>query len=383
MAIPYGRQAIDDADVEASCEVLRGDWLTQGPAVAAFEDGVRRARATRLTRWRSHPARRRCTAPRSPPASARATSSSPARSPSPRARTAAPTSARRRASPTSTRRPGTSSADSVLAGVAERTRAVVPVHFAGLPAPVEEIRAAVRRRRRGDRGRRSRARRRRRTASRSGPAGIRTWRSSASTPSRRSRPARAAWSPRATRASARPPAAASATTDSTQGSERLTRDDGPLVPRAARRSASTTASPTSTARSGARSCAASERSSSAATRSPSATARRSPTSTRSSCRPAAPAGLAHAYHLFVVRHREGAEARRRLYDGLRERGHPRAGALPARLPGTPGTANATATRAGLCPEAERYYEGCLSLPCFPTLTARTSRTGHRRRPGAG
>ncbi len=23
---------------------------------------------------------------------------------------------------------------------------------------------------------------------------------------------------------------------------------------------------------------------------------------------------------------------------------------------------------GLCPEAERYYEGCLSLPCFPTLT---------------
>ena len=23
---------------------------------------------------------------------------------------------------------------------------------------------------------------------------------------------------------------------------------------------------------------------------------------------------------------------------------------------------------GLCPEAERYYAGCLSLPCFPALT---------------
>jgi dTDP-4-amino-4,6-dideoxygalactose transaminase len=22
---------------------------------------------------------------------------------------------------------------------------------------------------------------------------------------------------------------------------------------------------------------------------------------------------------------------------------------------------------GLCPEAERYYAGCLSLPCFPAL----------------
>jgi perosamine synthetase len=26
-------------------------------------------------------------------------------------------------------------------------------------------------------------------------------------------------------------------------------------------------------------------------------------------------------------------------------------------------------QAGLCPEAERYYAGCLSLPCFPDLTA--------------
>ncbi len=34
----------------------------------------------------------------------------------------------------------------------------------------------------------------------------------------------------------------------------------------------------------------------------------------------APAGNRHAYHLFVVRHRDGASARRRLYDRLRARG---------------------------------------------------------------
>ncbi|MET8861337.1 aminotransferase class V-fold PLP-dependent enzyme [Nonomuraea sp. NPDC004580] len=35
--LPYGRQSIDEADVEAVTEVLRGDWLTTGPAVGAFE----------------------------------------------------------------------------------------------------------------------------------------------------------------------------------------------------------------------------------------------------------------------------------------------------------------------------------------------------------
>ncbi|EHM10241.1 UDP-4-keto-6-deoxy-N-acetylglucosamine 4-aminotransferase [Thermanaerovibrio velox DSM 12556] len=35
--IPYGRQFIDGADVQAVVDVLKGDWLTQGPAVEAFE----------------------------------------------------------------------------------------------------------------------------------------------------------------------------------------------------------------------------------------------------------------------------------------------------------------------------------------------------------
>ena len=35
--IPYGRQDISEADIQAVVEVLRSDWLTQGPAVPAFE----------------------------------------------------------------------------------------------------------------------------------------------------------------------------------------------------------------------------------------------------------------------------------------------------------------------------------------------------------
>jgi len=35
--IPYGRQEIDEDDIAAVVEVLRGDWLTTGPAVERFE----------------------------------------------------------------------------------------------------------------------------------------------------------------------------------------------------------------------------------------------------------------------------------------------------------------------------------------------------------
>ncbi len=35
--IPYGRQSIDDDDIAAVVEVLKGDWLTQGPHVEEFE----------------------------------------------------------------------------------------------------------------------------------------------------------------------------------------------------------------------------------------------------------------------------------------------------------------------------------------------------------
>ena len=38
--IPYGRQVIDETDIEAVVQVLRSDWLTTGPKVEEFEQAV-------------------------------------------------------------------------------------------------------------------------------------------------------------------------------------------------------------------------------------------------------------------------------------------------------------------------------------------------------
>ena len=44
--IPYGRQSITDDDIDAVVRVLRGDWLTTGPAVDAFEAALARCGGT-------------------------------------------------------------------------------------------------------------------------------------------------------------------------------------------------------------------------------------------------------------------------------------------------------------------------------------------------
>jgi len=36
--LPYGRQSVDEADIQAVVEVLRSNWLTTGPKVGEFED---------------------------------------------------------------------------------------------------------------------------------------------------------------------------------------------------------------------------------------------------------------------------------------------------------------------------------------------------------
>src|SRR5271156_2468506 len=36
--LPYGRQSVDEADIQSVVEVLRSDWLTTGPKVAEFEE---------------------------------------------------------------------------------------------------------------------------------------------------------------------------------------------------------------------------------------------------------------------------------------------------------------------------------------------------------
>ena len=38
--LPYGHQSIDEADIQAVTDVLRGPWLTTGPAVVAFEQDL-------------------------------------------------------------------------------------------------------------------------------------------------------------------------------------------------------------------------------------------------------------------------------------------------------------------------------------------------------
>jgi dTDP-4-amino-4,6-dideoxygalactose transaminase len=40
--LPYGRQSVDESDIEAVAKVLRGDWLTTGPAVTTFEEDLAR-----------------------------------------------------------------------------------------------------------------------------------------------------------------------------------------------------------------------------------------------------------------------------------------------------------------------------------------------------
>jgi len=85
--------------------------------------------------------------------------------------------------------------------------------------------------------------------------------------------------------------------------------------------------------------------------------------------PAALPGQRHAHHLFVVRHRAGARARRRLYEGLRERGIlAQVHYAPVYL--HPWYRETYGYAEGLCPAAEFYYAGCLSLPCFPALSDR-------------
>jgi len=41
--LPYGRHEVDEADIQAVVEVLRGDWLTNGPTVARFEEAFAEA----------------------------------------------------------------------------------------------------------------------------------------------------------------------------------------------------------------------------------------------------------------------------------------------------------------------------------------------------
>jgi perosamine synthetase len=142
MAIPYGRQEIDEDDIAAVVAVLRGDWLTQGPAVEAFEEAVAEAcEAPYAVAFSSGTAALHAACH----AAGLGTGDEVVTSPITFA-ASANAAAYVGATPTfADIDPATwnVSAETVAATVTERTRAVIPVDYAGLPAPVAEIRAAV------------------------------------------------------------------------------------------------------------------------------------------------------------------------------------------------------------------------------------------------
>jgi len=358
--IPYGRQTIDDDDVAAVVATLRGDWLTQGPRVAAFEDALAAA----------------CGAPyavafSSGTAALHAACHAAGLGPGDELVTSALTfaaSANCAAYVGATPRfadidPATwnVSAATVVAASTPRTRAVIPVSFAGLPAPLAEIRAAI-----GpdvtlieDAAHALGARHA------GGPVGDVTH---ADMSVFSFHPVKAL------------------TTG--EGGAITLRDPALRDRLVAFRSHGMTKDPTRLERPGEGGwymeqqdlgfnyrltdlqCALGitqlaklERF--VAARNAVAARYREALSDLDGLRlpPAAPPGERHAYHLFAVE----VPHRRALYDALRERGIlAQVHYLPVYL--HPYYRERYGYAPGLCPEAEAYYARCLSLPCFPALT---------------
>jgi perosamine synthetase len=363
MPIPYGRQTIEDDDVAAVVEVLRGDWLTQGPNVRAFEEACAEA----------------CDVPHavafsSGTAALHAAAHTAGVRPGDELMTSAITFAASAncgayvgATPTfADIDPATwnVSAATVTEALTPRTRAVVPVHFAGLPAPIAEIRAAV-----GDKvtiiedaahaiG----------ALTPDGPVGA----------CRHSDMTVFSFHPVKTITSGEGGMVCTRSEEmarelrefSSHGMvkdrARLEREEGGWYSEQQELGFNYRLTDIQSAL-GRSQLAKLER----------FVARRNEVVDRYrdllgdvaelELAPAATADYRHAYHLFVVRHRGGAVARRRLYEGLHERGIlAQVHYLPVyRHPfyrDTYGYAD------GMCPAAEAYYAGCLSLPCFPALT---------------
>jgi UDP-4-amino-4,6-dideoxy-N-acetyl-beta-L-altrosamine transaminase len=363
MPIPYGRQSIDEQDVVAVEEVLHGDWLTQGPQVEAFERAV--------AEYVGAP---HAVAFSSGTAALHGAAFAAGLGPGDEVLTSAMTFAASAncaayvgATPRFADIEGSTwnvSADTVAAATGERTRAVIPVHFTGLPAPVAEIRAAV-----GDEvvviedaaqalGARSAGE----------PVGSCT----------HSDMVVFSFHPVKTVTSAE--GGVVTTRDADLRDRMLTfrthgmvrdpdrlreRDQGGWyheqqelgfnyrlsdVHSALGRSQMSKVDRFVDARNAIAARYREWLGGIEALELP----------------PEPPPGSVHARHLFVIRHRDGSEARRQLYDRLRERDiFCQVHYLPVHL--HPYYRDNYGCRPGDFPEAEAYYAGCLSLPCFPDL----------------
>jgi len=359
MPIPYGRQSIDEADVRAVADVLRSDRLTQGPAVAAFEEAFAAAcDAPYAVAFSSGTAglHAACHAAGVGPGDAVVTSAITFAASANCAAYLGATPRYADIEPTTW-----NVSARTVAAAAEGARAVIPVHFAGLPVDVAGLRAAL-----GDKvaiiedaahaaG----------AASPDGPVGS----------CRHSDMAVFSFHP-----------VKAITTG--EGGMVTTRDRELRDRLAAFRTHGLAATPLSDEEPWVRgqeelgfnyrlTDIQSALGRSQLGRLDAFVARRNAIAGRYrealadaealELPPAAPGGWRHAYHLFVVRHREGAAARRALYDRLLARGVlVQVHYVPVyRHPWHVATYG---DRGGSCPEAERYYAGCLSLPCFPAMT---------------
>jgi perosamine synthetase len=138
--LPYGRQSVDEADIQAVVDVLRSDWLTTGPKVEEFEEVFAAAVGARCA-----------VAVSSGTAALHAAAFAAGLGPGHEAVTTPMTFAAtsnvvlyQGARPVFVDvQPDTLNIDpdKVKAAITPRTRAILPVDFTGLPADMEEITA--------------------------------------------------------------------------------------------------------------------------------------------------------------------------------------------------------------------------------------------------
>ncbi len=355
MAIPYGRQLLDEDDIAAVVAVLRGGWLTQGPAVEAFEEAVAEvcdapyavafSSGTAALHAACHAAGLGAgdevlTSPITFAASANAAAYVGA----------TPTFADIDPATWSV------SADTVAAALTPRTRGVIPVDYAGLPAPVQEIRAAV------------------------GPDVVVIEDAAHALGARRADgPVGDCRHADMTMFSFHPVKPIT----SGEGGMLTVRDEGLRDTLREFRSHGIRREPgaaeggwwmeqhdlgfnyrlTDTASALGRSQLA-KLDRFIAARNAIADRYRAELADVVTLPPAAPDGAVHGYHLFAIH----TGARRELYDGLRERGVlAQVHFIPVYW--HPWYRDTYGYEPGMCPAAEDFYAGCLSLPCFPALTS--------------
>lgn len=131
--ISYGRQSVDQSDIDAVVATLQGDWLTQGPTVEAFEESVAEYVGAKYAVAYSNG-----TAALHGAATAASLGSGDELFTSPLTFMASANAARFVGAQPRLVDIDTATLNIDMSQVPENARAVVPVHFAGLPVNLED-----------------------------------------------------------------------------------------------------------------------------------------------------------------------------------------------------------------------------------------------------